>query len=251
MAKGIKADLTGKKFGLLTVVREEGKNRHGTIKWLCLCDCGSYRHCYAGALNSGDAKTCGQRGSVHRYNRSRPTLISMEGLKFGKWLVLSRVPKDLKVRKTFWLCRCDCGEEKVQDGYHLRKGYTTRCVRCSETTYKWQGTGEISLTYWATIEWRAIHKDQTFEVTIDFAWNLFLKQNRRCALTGELLTFAPQYKVGLCKAQTASLDRIDSKRGYLIDNVQWVHKVVNVMKMHLDQDNFIEWCRKIAGHPKP
>lgn len=47
---------------------------------------------------------------------------------------------------------------------------------------------------------------------------------------------------------TASLDRIDSNRGYTQDNVQWVHKDVNKMKMDLNQQIFVELCRAIAAH---
>ena len=76
-------------------------------------------------------------------------------------------------------------------------------------------------------------------------WELFLKQNRRCALTGEELTF--HSKDHVCDG-TASLDRKDSKKPYTIDNVQWVHKTVNFMKRNEDQTKFIEWCQKIVDH---
>lgn len=45
---------------------------------------------------------------------------------------------------------------------------------------------------------------------------------------------------------TASLDRIDSSRGYEIDNIQWVHKDVNKMKMGLSQNEFIDICKIIS-----
>lgn len=49
---------------------------------------------------------------------------------------------------------------------------------------------------------------------------------------------------------SASLDRIDSKKSYTVDNVQWVHKDVNWMKNKFDQDYFIEMCGRIADHQK-
>lgn len=33
-------DLTGQKFGLLLVLRHQGKNKHGKNLWLCACECG-------------------------------------------------------------------------------------------------------------------------------------------------------------------------------------------------------------------
>ena len=46
---------------------------------------------------------------------------------------------------------------------------------------------------------------------------------------------------------TASLDRIDSSKGYVIGNVQWVHKDINIMKNKFDNQYFIDMCKKIAS----
>ena len=45
---------------------------------------------------------------------------------------------------------------------------------------------------------------------------------------------------------TASLDRIDSSKGYIEGNVQWVHKRVNLMKGNMSTENFIEWCNLVV-----
>ena len=47
---------------------------------------------------------------------------------------------------------------------------------------------------------------------------------------------------------TASLDRIDSSRGYVIDNIQWVHKDINWLKNDWSQKEFIELCSRVANH---
>lgn len=52
-------DLTGKKFGLLTVVeRSSGPNKKHTY-WLCECECGTQRVVAAAHLKSGHTKSCG------------------------------------------------------------------------------------------------------------------------------------------------------------------------------------------------
>lgn len=39
---GKKIDLTGQKFGKLTVLKEaEKRNDHGSVCWICRCDCGN------------------------------------------------------------------------------------------------------------------------------------------------------------------------------------------------------------------
>lgn len=84
-----------------------------------------------------------------------------------------------------------------------------------------------------------------------YLWELFLKQDRKCALSGVPLSFegkTMENRYASTSKKTASLDRIDSTKGYIKGNVQWVHKIVNLMKQTTNQDEFIEWCRKVAEH---
>ena len=67
-----------------------------------------------------------------------------------------------------------------------------------------------------------------------------------CALTGQNLIFARTRKN--MKTTTASLDRIDSNGIYEPNNVQWVHKPLNKMKMDLSQEDFIKWCKKVGDY---
>jgi len=48
------------------------------------------------------------------------------------------------------------------------------------------------------------------------------------------------------KQQTASLDRIDSSKGYIEGNVQWVHRKINMMKQSYTQEEFIELCQAVV-----
>ena len=45
---------------------------------------------------------------------------------------------------------------------------------------------------------------------------------------------------------TMSLDRIDNNKGYIEENVQWVHKDINMMKRIYSQDYFIYMCKLVA-----
>ena len=70
---------------------------------------------------------------------------------------------------------------------------------------------------------------------------VFLRQGERCALSG----------VTLVMGDNASVDRIDSDHGYTPENIQWVDKTINQMKSDLDQEEFINWCRKVADNERP
>lgn len=54
-----KLNLTGKIFGKLKVICEEGKTTNGAILWKCQCECGNYRTITLGNLRSGHTKSCG------------------------------------------------------------------------------------------------------------------------------------------------------------------------------------------------
>jgi hypothetical protein len=53
-------NLTGQKFGKLTVIRDIGR-LHGGVLWECVCECGRIANVRASNLKSGDSKTCGKR----------------------------------------------------------------------------------------------------------------------------------------------------------------------------------------------
>lgn len=52
--------------------------------------------------------------------------IDMTGLKFNRLTIIERYYKGSSNR-TLWLCKCDCGNEVVAEGYQIRKGYTKSC----------------------------------------------------------------------------------------------------------------------------
>ena len=108
--------------------------------------------------------------------------------------------------------------------------------------------GELSGRYVYGLKFSALKRKITWDLDGWYLMNLFEKQNRQCAISG--------YDIVFCETterpneQTASLDRIDSSKGYLEGNVQWVHKDVNKMKWDLDQDTFIKWCKIITERHK-
>lgn len=52
-------DLTGQKFGRLTVIKEAGRTKQKAVVWLCKCECGNIREITTGTLKSGYTRSCG------------------------------------------------------------------------------------------------------------------------------------------------------------------------------------------------
>ena len=174
-------------------------------------------------------------------------LIDLTGKRFGTLIVNSRAENSAG-GATRWECTCDCGVEKLFFSSHLIRGNTKSCG-CNkpkgENHSSWRGCGELSGDFMDSIRRGADgHKGKRaaveFSVSVEYLWDLFLSQDRSCALSGIPL-------IMLKEGRTASLDRIDSKAGYTKKNVQWVHKDVNLMKNRFGQDYFVEMCRRVAG----
>ena len=73
--------------------------------------------------------------------------------------------------------------------------------------------------------------------------HLLSSSTRQCALSGLPIKLPDRYK----QTFTASIDRIDSSKGYVKGNVQWVHKDINMMKRNLNQARFVEFCLAVAS----
>jgi hypothetical protein len=52
-------DLSGQRFGRLTVLRDSGKRYRKNTIWNCLCDCGNTAKVYTSSLKRGHTKSCG------------------------------------------------------------------------------------------------------------------------------------------------------------------------------------------------
>ena len=60
-------------------------------------------------------------------------VIDMSGRRYGKWTVMQRV-ENSKNGQAMWLCKCDCGTEKVVCGSNLRSGASRSCG-CERNSY--------------------------------------------------------------------------------------------------------------------
>lgn len=109
-------DLTGQKFGKLTVV-EFAELRNRAAFWKCHCECGNEKVISANALRTGNTQSCGCTRALN-----------LVGKRFGQLVVLEKAESN-KYNQTQYLCRCDCGRETVKLGSLLVSGKTTSCGR--------------------------------------------------------------------------------------------------------------------------
>ena len=113
-----RVDLTGEKFGRLTVQEWAGNG-----KWKCLCECGNTVLVQTDNLKSGNTKSC---GCYQKEQASKVNFKDLTGQRFGKLVVLERVKND-RFGHVNYKCQCDCGSITIVDATNLRNGITNSC----------------------------------------------------------------------------------------------------------------------------
>jgi len=173
-------------------------------------------------------------------------MLDLTGCKFGLLTVLKIAEKRKKT--IIWLCECECGNQAKVCRSNLRNGHSKSCGCLKRRKFSesktWQGYEDISMRTWSDIRRKAIDRKLDFQITIEDAWNQYVKQKKVCNLTGwSISLFCPKFNYAM---KTASLDRINSDKGYLKDNIQWVHKDVNLMKNWFPNERFLQVCEAVA-----
>jgi hypothetical protein len=134
----------------------------------------------------------------------------------------------------------------------LRKYKLTRKFTFSDKWQKWPEKIRkhkfIPGKYFDQIKRGAFRREIEFNITIDYIGNLFEKQFSKCVYSGLELRFYKNNEKA--RMQTASLDRIDSKKGYIVDNVQWIHKKIQYMKWDMSEEEFLSFIKIIAENRK-
>lgn len=166
--------------------------------------------------------------------------------------------------------QCKCGKEVFIRAGWLKNGQRKRCHSCqsklqfedskkqgkrlgfAEKGHK--GIGDITKTYVNGMKRNAKARNVLWDLSIEFLWELYEKQNRKCALTGLDIHITSETTHNSSRVNwdlmTASLDRKNSFIGYIENNVQWIHKKYNRFKNNYPQDEFISMCNLVAKHNK-
>ena len=123
-------DLTGKRFGRLTVIERADNSDKGRVRWKCRCDCGNNSVVRSSDLLSGATKSCGCLTKERIIEANNRKVVDLTGKKFNMLtaIKITRIEKNSKGRNVrYWLCKCDCGGFKEVDGFSLTRGHVKSC----------------------------------------------------------------------------------------------------------------------------
>lgn len=119
MAGNRSVDLTGRRFGRLTVLQLTEKRVNQSVVWLCRCDCGTELTVTTGELLSGHKKSCGCL-------KMTPKAEDITGMRSGTVIALERTEQQRR-GCYLWRCKCDCGKELLVEPYKIRNGIIKSC----------------------------------------------------------------------------------------------------------------------------
>lgn len=176
------------------------------------------------------------------------------GARLGKLTIIGTGRRQRKAGREVWgyKVKCDCGKLGFRPTSDLigKKCKIDRlscgCIRIGHTSKRWTGVGEMPGSYYCAIKAGAKVRSIKFSITKEYIYKLYRRQGKRCAITGEPIVFTRTRKGW----NGASLDRIDSTKGYVKGNVQWVLPSVNIIKMDYSMEEFIRTCKLVVKHQK-
>ncbi len=101
-------------------------------------------------------------------------------------------------------------------------------------------TGEyVSGKFFSNVKYEADRRGIEFDLTMDYLDGLLRGQGHKCFYSGLPIDAKTRDRI------TASVDRLDSDKGYVKNNVHFVHKKVNMMKWVLEERDFLYFVEAI------
>lgn len=177
--------------------------------------------------------------------RSGPRLIDRTGQRYGKLVVIRRADNGTGLAgNARWLCRCDCGAEKVIKGTSLRVGKTKSCGCLKRVPKRGYLPGECARNrvlngYRQGARSRGLSWDVTYE---DFC-RLITQHCFYCGSPPSAVSKAGPYSGEFIYN---GIDRVDNTQGYVLDNMVTCCKICNHAKKDMSFDDFMAWIARLT-----
>lgn len=163
---------------------------------------------------------------------------------YGKLTVIRYDSQDKHYRKKY-LCKCECGNEKVILGNALSSKNTRSCGCLKPpSTRKPNNGGELTAI---------ILGYQNHAKKRGFTWNLtreeveyLIKQN--CYYCGIEPSNLKKTKNSIDGLKYNGIDRVDSSKGYYTDNCVACCRTCNLAKRDMKIEDFRSWVLQLVSH---
>jgi hypothetical protein len=174
----------------------------------------------------------------------RKDAIDISGKKFGELTAMRPVPKN-KGRGVKWLCKCECGNETIANGGHLRAGKRVSCGCRSQARIFETGINRIYANYKRKAKLRGL----SFTISREEFGNLVVKNCHYC--NREPSNVLKRLKTKKLQIEYNGIDRFDPSIGYEPGNLVSCCYYCNHAKLDLTYEQFrthiariIKWQQK-------
>lgn len=189
-----------------------------------------------------------------------PRFLDRTNMRYGRLLVIKHAGKD-KRNKHLWLCKCDCGNEKVVVADNLSSGKSKSCGCLKREFFAKKGNQfglykdrqkAMMKVQYSHLKRRHSNKQMSGEI-IDFETFSLLSKSR-CKYCG--LEYSKEIEDRLNESKNKKrlsdevlkingIDRIDPSVGYTKENSVSCCKYCNFAKHTMNEDNFYKWIRRV------
>jgi len=164
------------------------------------------------------------------------------GNKYGKLFVIKRVTNDYR-GKAVWFCKCDCGNNHIVAGIHLRSGSVKSCGCANKFPL-----GQAALhAVFLRLKNSAKKRNYIFEISEKKFEGLSQKP---CIYCGREPSSVQRMKGCNGHGIYNGIDRIDNTKGYTEDNITTCCWTCNRAKGTMPLVEFKEWIKDLIKYNK-
>lgn len=169
----------------------------------------------------------------------------LSGMKFGSLLVLEDIDRS-KNGSVIWLCLCDCGNFVERVGSDLTRRYDNKsCAECQKLPKGEGATNSYYLQYKKSAELRNLK----FNITIE-QFKELITQNCHFCDDEPVLLDAKKYDAYNGSMYANGIDRLDSKKGYNLNNIVPCCKFCNMAKLDMSKEQFLKNVKRVVEFQK-
>lgn len=181
-------------------------------------------------------------------------VVDMTGQKIGRLTVIKRI-ENLSASDALWLCKCECGNEKIVSRPRLRAGYTQSCgCLYIESRTKKRPHFKCQLPKGEAARRKILYQYKRSAAKRDLIWKLTDEQFNNLINQNCFYCNASPLKTRIVSTngslQYNGIDRVDNNEGYVENNVVSCCHICNHAKCKMSKNEFVEWIQKVYQNLK-